>query len=347
MGKRSKQSIVLARWSSNNRTSALSLIGRAYEKLGNHATAFEAFRLSKEDFATYTADIRRERQSNREFVDAIRTGFDAVDRAEWSSPLDPDATKPNHIFLLGYPRSGTTLVENVLASIEGVAALEERPTLIETDREYLLSPIEEIPHNLARFAKLGNDGLARLAAAYWDKVFSAGIARNTAHFVDMDPLKGSRLTFISRLFPHARIVVMRRDPRDVVWSCFKTDFAVANATLEYISLERAAMHYDAMMRLTEAAMERLPVKFHELRYQALVADFEPTTKALCEFADLRWSGAVREFATTAKQRGVATASSGQVRKGLYDGSGQWKPYAEWIEPVMPILRPWIDKFGYS
>ena len=140
---------------------------------------------------------------------------------------------------------------------------------------------------------------------------------------------------------------MRRDPRDVVWSCFKTDFAVANATLEYISLERAALHYDAMMRLTEEARERLPLAFHELRYEALVADFEPTTKALCEFARLPWSDAVRKFATTAEHRGVATASSGQVRKGLYDGSGQWKPYAEWLEPVMPILEPWIDKFGYS
>ena len=331
----------------DNRTSALSLIGRAYEKLGNHAAAFEAFRLSKEDFAAYTADIRRERQNNRDFVETIFTGFKAVDRAKWSSPLNYDDTKPNHIYLLGYPRSGTTLVENILASIEGVAALEERPTLIETDREYLLSPVEEIPANLARFAELDSDGLARLAAAYWDKVFSAGVARNTAYFVDMDPLKGSRLPFISRLFPHARIVVMRRDPRDVVWSCFKTDFAVANATLEYISLERAALHYDAMMRLTEEARERLPLAFHELRYEALVADFEPTTKALCEFARLPWSDAVRKFATTAEHRGVATASSGQVRKGLYDGSGQWKPYAEWLEPVMPILEPWIDKFGYS
>ena len=102
-----------------------------------------------------------------------------------------------------------------------------------------------------------------------------------------------------------------------------------------------------MMRLTEAAMERLPLAFHELRYEALVANFEQTTKALCEFARLPWSNAVQKFATTAEQRGVATASSGQVRKGLYDGSGQWKPYAEWLEPVMPILEPWIDRFGYS
>jgi hypothetical protein len=68
---------------------------------------------------------------------------------------------------------------------------------------------------------------------------------------------------------------------------------------------------------------------------------------MCEFAGLDWSEELRRFDRTAQRRGVATASAGQVRKGLYDGSGQWKPYARYLEPVLPILAPWIEKFGYS
>lgn len=330
----------------DSRMQAHTLLGRAHERLGDHASAFAAFTAANADFAAYTASIRDGRMSNRAFIDAIREGFTAADAKPWSALAGAGEGRPNHLFLLGYPRSGTTLVENVLASIPGVAALEERPTLGETDRAFLLGDAPAIAQNMARFATLGTAELAALRDAYWDHVFAAGIPRDIGHFVDMDPFKGSRLPFIARLFPGAKVVVMRRDPRDVVWSCFRTGFAVSSATLEYTSLESTARHYDALMRLTQSAIERLALEVHELRYETLVADFEPTTRALCAFAGLPWSDAVHGFATTADQRGVATASAGQVRKGLYDGSRQWEPYARWFEPVMPILAPWIERFGY-
>ena len=331
----------------DTRATALSLMGRAHEKLGDHAKAYEHFVRSKQDFAGFTSAIRQGRLSNTDFIHAIREGFATVDPACWTSPLEPLDNRPSPVFLLGYPRSGTTLVENILASIEGVAALEERPTLIETEKRYLLGDRDSIVAGLGEFAAASSDALAQQRDGFWDKVFASGVPKDSAHYVDMDPLKGSRLPFIARLLPQARIVIMRRDPRDVVWSCFRTDFAIANSTLEYTSLESTARHYDALMRMTEAAREVLPLAFHELRYEALVADFEATTKDLCAFAGLPWSEAVGDFARTADKRGVATASAGQVRKGLYDGSRQWEPYAEYLEPVLPILAPWIEKFGYS
>lgn len=331
----------------DTRATACSQLGRAYEKLGDHDAAYTYFARSKRDFASFTAHIREGRLSNTDFIEAIRQGTEALDEARWRSPLASSPDRPTPVFLLGYPRSGTTLVENILASIDGVAALEERPTLVETDTQFLLGDREAIIAGVQRFAELDKPGLATLQAAYWDKVFASGVARDTTHFVDMDPLKGSRLPFIARLFPDARIVVMRRDPRDVVWSCFRTDFAIANSTLEYTSLESTARHYDALMRLTGSAQERMPLHLHEVRYEDLVADFDTTTRALCDFVGLPWTDQVRRFATTAEQRGVTTASSSQVRKALYDGSRQWEPYARWLEPVLPILEPWIEKFGYA
>jgi Sulfotransferase family len=132
-----------------------------------------------------------------------------------------------------------------------------------------------------------------------------------------------------------------------VWSCFHTHFALTNAALDFTTLAGTARHYAAMMTLIELCRERLQLCVHEVRYEALVRDFDGETRALCDFTGLTWSHALRQFGATAQRRGVATASAGQVRKGLYDGSGQWRPYAKHFEPIMPILAPWVEKFGYE
>ncbi len=331
------------------RSLALGLLGDAHHRLGDHAAAYASFARAKDDFAAIHADEAAGHLTNREFVEAIAAGFAAVPADAWTAPsrTQPGNAAATHVFLLGYPRSGTTLVENILATLPGVAALEERPTLAAADRAFLSGDRAAVIAGLAEFAGLDAAGIEQLRTAYWDKVVAAGVAARAKCFVDMDPLKGSRLPLIARLFPDARVVVMRRDPRDVVWSCFRTQFAMSSGTLDFTSLERAARHYDALMRLTAAALERLPLEFHELHYHRLVQDFDSTTRELCDFIGLEWTPDLRRFDRTADRRGVATASAAQVRRGLYDGTGQWEPYAEFLAPVLPLLAPWIERFGYT
>ncbi|MGB5078587.1 MAG: sulfotransferase [Sphingorhabdus sp.] len=342
---------MLARLSepSIERSMGLSLMGDILHRQESHAAAFHNYAASKADFAAINASSVTGQLDNTSFVKALKDGLAATDHSAWQSApgTKPTVAANRHVFLIGYPRSGTTLVENILASIPGVCALEERPTLVETDREYIAGNATEIMAGIERFSRLDANGLEQHRQAYWDKVIISGVAENASCFVDMDPLKGTRLPFIARLFPEARILVMRRDPRDVVWSCFRTNFAMSSGTLEYTTLERAARHYDALMRLTELAIERLPLKFHIVQYHRLVQAFDEETKAMCEFAGLEWTDAVRSFDRTAAQRGVSTASSGQVRRGLYDGTRQWEAYAEYLEPILPTLQPWIEKFGYD
>jgi hypothetical protein len=165
-------------------------------------------------------------------------------------------------------------------------------------------------------------------------------------FVDMNPFNGIKLPVIARLFPDARILIMRRDPRDVVLSCFRINFTPSPAAFAFSDLEETARHYDALMRLIELARERLPLAYHEVRYDRLVADFEPTVRAMAEFVGMEWTDDFRTFDKTAQKRGVRTASATQVRRGLYDGGGRWRRYAEQLAPVLPILAPWIDRFGF-
>jgi hypothetical protein len=164
--------------------------------------------------------------------------------------------------------------------------------------------------------------------------------------VDMAPLNGIKLPMIARLFPEASIVVCRRDPRDVVLSCFRRHFRVNASTFQMAELERAARHYDAVMRLVERHLATLPLRVHAVDYAALVADFDATTRGLAEFVGLPWDESVRDFARTAAGREVRTVSAAQVRRGLYDGTRQWERYREQLAPVLPLLEPWVRRFGY-
>lgn len=331
------------------RSLAHSFAANAHDCLKDYAAAFRHYTAANGDFEAIHAGSTEGQLNQTSFVEALMDGLAAASHERWTADLTkgPANAAKKHVFLIGYPRSGTTLVENILASLPGVSALEERPTLFEADREFIAGSGQEIVDGLKRFANLEAHDLAPYKRAYWDKVVAAGIAPDAPCFVDMDPLKGTRLPFIARLFPEARILVMRRDPRDVVWSCFRTNFAMSSGTLEYVTLERTARHYDAVMRLTELAMERLPLNCHIVQYHRLVQDFDAETQMMCEFAGLEWTDQVRSFDRTAAKRGVTTASAGQVTRGLYDGTRQWEPYAEYLAPVLPILEPWIRNFGYD
>jgi hypothetical protein len=248
-----------------------------------------------------------------------------------------------HVFLTGYPRSGTTLVENILATLPGAVAIEERRTLGMIDRSF-----SQEPDGVARFAALPEAELTAYREAYWERATeAAGTPLAGKLFVDMDPFKGLRLPIVARLFPNAKIILMRRDPRDVVWSCFHTSFAFNAGTMAFATLESTARHYALTQRVIARALATLPIDAFELHYEKLVRDFDTTTQALCAFLGVPWNEELRRFDKTAARRGVSTASTTQVRRGLYDGSGGWRRYERQLATVEPILAPWIERLGYS
>ena len=319
-----------------NLANLASLTGDAFDHLGRYSEAHAAYSAANHATARRLERLGGASETHRDFAERLGREFAAIEA--W--PVDAPDASPAPAFLIGYPRSGTTLVENVLASIPGVEALEERPTL---------AAGEQFLHagGLARLVDADSATIEGLRSAYWQAVAAAGIDAAGKLFVDKDPLKGLALPLIARLFPAARIIVMRRDPRDVVWSCFRANFAPSPAAAEFTDLERAARHYDALMRTQEAFLDALQLARLELRYEALVANFDQETKRLCDFLGAEWTEAMRDFARTARRRGVSTMSASQVSKPLYDGSRQWQRYEEQLRPVLPVLEPWVERFGYA
>jgi hypothetical protein len=157
-----------------------------------------------------------------------------------------------------------------------------------------------------------------------------------------------KLPIIAKLFPGVKILFAQRDPRDVVLSCFRRPFQINAGMYQFVTLEGAVLFYDAIMQLFETYRRTLPLDVHVIRYESLVADFEGQTRAVCDFLGVDWREGLRDFADNAKDRQIRTPSAAQVREGLYaTGAGQWRRYEKHLEPILPILKPWIDRFGYD
>ena len=327
---------------SENRIALATLAGEALARNAQPDEAIISYIQANDDFRALHAQGAKGSATHRSVVEQTFSQVSATSPQQWRVPpagRQVSLSVP-HVFLLGYPRSGNTLVENILASLPRTHALEERPTLAFAEQRWLASA-----DGIAQLLSADGDTLDEARAVYWDKAQSCGWKPGQA-LIDMDPLKTLSLPLISRLFPAARIIFVRRDPRDVVWSVFRTSFVRTSASLEFTSLESAALHFSAMMDLAHACFERCALNFLVLKYDQLVRAFEAETRLMCAFIGLPWDVAVHKFSQTARRRGVTTASATQVRKGLYDGTGQWEQFSSYMAPVLPILAPWIERFGY-
>ncbi|HEX5182237.1 MAG TPA: sulfotransferase [Allosphingosinicella sp.] len=264
--------------------------------------------------------------------------------ADWASPQKAlSGAAETHVFLLGFPRSGTTLLEQVLAAHPRVATLEEAPTLAAAYQAFLSGP-----KACAALAALDPEEAEAWADHYWHGVRERGIDIAGRTFVDKQPAGTLTLPVIARLFPRAKILFALRDPRDVVLSCFRQAFQMNAMTYAFTDLAETAACYDACMRLAEVARGRLQLPWADIRHEALVEDFDAGIARILDFLGLDPCPAMADFAQGAGARTIRTPSAPQVRAGLNRrGLGRWRQYREELAPVLPILAPWVERFGYA
>ncbi len=194
--------------------------------------------------------------------------------------------------MVGFPRSGTTLLEQVLGSHPAVVTSNEKPTLDDATRAFLRTP-----GDVARLAAMRGAGLKQHRDAYWRRVREHGIAVAGRVFIDKQPYYTLQLPLILRLFPAAKIVFSVRDPRDVVLSCFRRRFLMSAPNFQFLTLDGTARFYDATMRLAEIYRAKLPLELLQLRHEDLVSDFEARVRETCDFLGLTWQDSMRDFAS--------------------------------------------------
>jgi len=271
--------------------------------------------------------------------------------APWAKAQRPRPQPPSlsiarpasgHIFLMGFPRSGTTLIESMLTAHPDVVSLEERNTLQASVRAWLTDPAA-----LNRLMNARDAELSAYRQDYWACVKAFGSDPSGKIFIDKNPFNALKLPLIYRLFPDAKVVFAIRDPRDVVFSCFRRRFNLNPSTYELLDLNRAAALYDGMMGFAQSFRAAFSYDEHQLVYERLVEDVATEAKAVCAFIGAPWRDDLVDFASRAKRGDVASASSAQIARGLYtDGAGQWRRYRQELAPVLPLLAPWVERFGY-
>jgi tetratricopeptide (TPR) repeat protein len=329
------------------RANAWIMLGDALDGAQRYAEAFAAYAQGKAELRTLNApDFEAPgRLSATRAVQAILAEFRGTEPSDWSkSARLPAWTEiKGHAFLVGFPRSGTTLLEQILATHPDVVTLEERPVLLKAELEFLNQG-----GGIRRLAAVFSDFLEPFQADYWRRVKEFGVNPENKVFIDKQPLNTFRLPLISKIFPAAKIIFAIRDPRDVTLSCFRRSFNMNASMYEFNTIVGAAQYYAAVMESGETYLESLPLEVFRLRYEDLVADFGGVTGRLCDFLGLDRTEALERFSETAASRMIATPSSTQVGRGLYDdGVDQWRRYADALRPAMSILAPWVEKFGYA
>jgi hypothetical protein len=322
------------------RANAASFAGDALDGQGRYADAFACYAEANRVLKALAAERFESRETGLGL--ARRTARELAALPVWPEP-PPLAPLPaaGLVFVIGFPRAGTTLLGQVLGRHSAVAAFEEKPLLAAALAEYVQSP-----GGLARLAAAPQSEIERHRALYFAAIAREGASVEGRVVVDQTPLHSLHLPLIARLFPESRIVFARRDPRDVVLSCFRRLFALNPYVYDFLTLDGTARFYDAAMTLAAAARAKLPLATFDIGNEPLVADFDGETRRLCAFLGLAYEDAMRDFARGT--RASATPSAMQLARGLSsEGIGHWRNYAAELAPVTAILKPWVERFGYA
>ena len=245
----------------------------------------------------------------------------------------------SHVFLVGFPRSGTTLIEQVLEEHPDVTTLAEKECLIDSARDWMIDA-----GKFEAFLEAPDEELERYRAAYWARVADEGVDPAGRVFVDKHPFNTFKLPLIARLFPDARVLFARRDPRDTVLSCFRHRFRMTDPGYQLLTLEGAAELYVATMEMVAASGRAFGLYMHDIGLERVIADFDREIKAVCAFIGIDWSEGMRDFAANVGERGVFTPSGPQLARGLNaQGVGKWRDYEAEMAGVLPLLEHCVDK----
>jgi tetratricopeptide (TPR) repeat protein len=247
---------------------------------------------------------------------------------------------PEPVFIVGFPRSGTTLLDTIIGSLPATHVLEEQP---------LLPEIEHRVGSADRIATLDAAAIFELRARYVAHLLRIAPDSAGKRIVDKHPLHMTRMPLIHRLFPTAKILFVERHPCDVVLSCFMANFKLNAAMRSFTDLEEAARTYDAVLTAWRAARDGIKLDVHPVRYERLVSAPEAEVRAALMFLGARYDPAILDTVNAARERGpVRTASYAQITEPIYQRSvARWERYRDELAPVLPILEPWVSYLGYE
>ncbi len=306
-------------------------LGKALEDRGEYDNAFDYYARGNEEYRKMISyDPVQTAVSHKKIKETFQTDF--FDRVLESGTGAKDASP---IFIVGLPRSGSTLLEQILASHSLVDGTSELPDLgivsqMVTDKKkgrYFPSGLLE----------MSDDELTGLGKHYLERVDQH--RRGAPFFTDKMPNNFAHIGLLQAILPRARIIDARRHPLDSCVGCFKQHFAAGQTfTYDMFELGEFYLEYDGLMSHWN---DHLPGKILRVQYEDVVSDLKSQVKRILDFCELPFEDSCLNFHQT--KRSVRTASSEQVRQPIYKGSmNTWQRFDKQIEPLKEILDSLLD-----
>ena len=320
-------------------------LAKVYDTLGETDSAMRALATAH---AIKVEDLRRvapERVADGEVEGPLALpDVTAEQYAAWPKFSAPDA-RHSPVFVVGFPRSGTTLLEQMLDAHPGLQSMDENPFF-----NRLADPLRRHDTRI-----LGDLGVLRqydvdeLRKQYLLQVSEKIQRRWDAQLVDKNPLNMPWLPFIHRLFPNAKYILAIRHPCDVLLSCYMQNFRSSILLAASENLDRLARTYVAIFESWLRHVDVFKPNVLESKYEDLVADTPGQTRRIADFLEIDDATPMLNFQQHARDKGyIGTPSYSQViepvnRKAL----GRWERYRSYFEPVLPVLKPMMERWGYS
>jgi tetratricopeptide (TPR) repeat protein len=271
------------------------------------------------------------------------------DSQRWLENSKELAPHPPLALLTGFPRSGTTLLEQVLDGHPQLVSSEERDIM---GFEVFPALVDAIPDRTSLhdvLDRVSSEALRQQQRRYFQFNESwIGQPLNGRMLLDKNPGSTLLLPIFLRVFPEFRTLLALRDPRDVVLSCFMLYLPLNPLSVSFLTLERVARRYALDMSSWLKLRDMFPRPWIEVRYEDVVTDLPGQARRVLEFLGLPWDSSVLTFHERAQTKTVLSPTYAAVAQPIHNRAiGRWRKYADYLEPVLPILEPFVKAFGYG
>ena len=321
----------------------VNLLAKCYDKIDDIDNAFSYFEKTN---SLNLENINKEIDKNR-FLNKIKIIIDCFEKLKeikLFSYKKKENFKP--IFMFGFPRSGTTLLDTILRSHPMIEVIEEKPA---TNK--LINSLNKLTNNsLININDIDKKKIEEISLNYFEEISSYTKKTDSQKiYIDKMPLNIIYIAEIQKIFPEAKFIISLRHPCDCVLSSFIQNFKLNDSMSNFLNLNDTANLYDLVMKLYTIYKKKISFNFTEVKYENIVTNFNPEIKKILKFLEVQWDDSVLEYQKTAKQRErIFTPSYDQVIKPLYTKSiGRWIKYKSKLSSVYLTLKPWIREFDYE
>ena len=325
----------------------LNLKAKCFESLKQYPNAYKYFSKmnfvtkTSADFSTYNSEVFL--QNIEDQLGMIRSNSSL--KFETITNKKMDTKNISQTFLVGFPRSGTTLLDTILRSHSAIEVVEEKPAVNLAKQSISKSGHIAFPGKILPLSVFDE------AQKAYQKEFYKHIKKLSPEkvYIDKLPLNLLEVPLINALYPNAKFILALRHLFDTILSCWMQNFKLNSAMAIMVDLDQIVKLYCLAMETFKICRIKYKLNVHIIKYEDLIEDIKGESIPLLKFLGLNWETQMKEYRSTAIKRGrINTPSYAQVSQPIYkDAKYRWVNYKDYLEKYSDEIEPWIDEFGYE